>query len=489
MGKTGGFLQYDRKDHSSRSVRDRICDFDEFAVRLTEEEQRIQAARCMNCGTPFCQTGMLIDGKVTGCPLNNLIPEWNDLVYRGKWDEAYDRLTLTNPFPEFTGRVCPAPCEAGCNLGLNELPTSIKDNELQIIEKAFDRSNVKAYAKKVATGKKVLVIGGGPSGLAAASTLNRLGHDVTVFERNDRVGGLLMYGIPNMKLDKKIIERRIEIMEAEGIRFECGRTVTDEADAKKLLAGYDAVLLCCGSTDARDIRVPGRDASGIYFAVDFLSRNTKSLLDSNLTDGKAVSAKDKNVVIIGGGDTGTDCVGTSIRQGCRSVTQIEIMACPPDKRASNNAWPEWPMTYKQDYGQQEATLVAGADPRRWLTTVTAINKNDKGEVVSVDTVKVSWQKTDKGFAPIPVEGTAETLPCDLLLIAMGFVGPETPVMDAFGMERTPRGLPLMATTYRTGKEKVFAAGDMRRGQSLVVWAIAEGVQCAEEADQYLSGNK
>lgn len=489
MGKTGGFLEYGRKDHGVRVPGERLSDFDEFVLRLPEDEQKIQAARCMNCGTAFCQTGMLIDGKVSGCPLHNLIPEWNDLVFRGKWKEAYDRLSLTNPFPEFTGRVCPAPCEAGCNLGLGDDPTSIKDDELQIIEKAFDNGFVKPMNNLSRSGRRVLVIGGGPAGLAAAHSLNRLGNKVTVYERSDRMGGLLMYGIPNMKLDKSVISRRLDLMAAEGVEFVCNKSVTTIKEAQEILSQYDAVVLCCGSTDPRNLNVQGREASEVYYAVDYLGRNTKSLLDSKLTDGKAVSAKGKHVVIVGGGDTGTDCAATATRQGALSVTQIEIMDCPPSDRAANNPWPQWPMTYKQDYGQQEVDYKFGADPRRWLTTVTKINKDDSGKVISVDIVKVKWEKTDKGFAPVPVKGSEETIPCGLLLIAMGFTGPQTPVMDAFSVERNSRGLPAADKLYHTSNPKVFTAGDQRRGQSLVVWAIAEGVECAYEVNLCLEKQK
>ncbi len=489
MGKTGGFLEYGREEHSVRQPGERIQDFNEFALPLTLEEQRIQAARCMNCGTPFCQTGMLIDGRVTGCPLHNLIPEWNDLIWNNNWKEAHERLNLTNPFPEFTGRVCPAPCEAGCNLGLNEDPTSIKDDELQIIETAFERGYVKPVLPKVLSGKRVLVIGGGPSGLAAAQMLVRVGHKVTVFERNDRMGGLLMYGIPNMKLDKAVIARRLDLMEQEGVEFVCNRSVTSREDAEALLREYDAVLLCCGATKGRAFQAPGSDAEGVLFAVDYLSRNTKSLLDSGLTDGKAISAKDKHVIIIGGGDTGTDCAGTSLRQGAKSVTQFEIMAQPPLSRAANNPWPEWPTVYKQDYGQREVETVFGADPRRWLSTVTRVNKNEAGQVVSVDTTKVEWRKTERGMSPVPVEGSEETLPCDLLLIAMGFIGPETEIMDAFDIGRDGSGRPVADKLYHTSNNKVFAAGDARRGQSLVVWAIAEGVEAAREVNRVLKEKK
>jgi len=465
-----------------RAPQDRIGDYGEFSQRLPEDEQKIQAARCMNCGTPFCQAGLDINGKLTGCPLHNLIPEWNDLVFRGKWQEAYERLVLTNPFPEFTGRLCPAPCEAGCNLGLNDDPTSIKDTELQIIERAFESGWAKPISIVNRTGKKVLVIGSGPSGLAAAHTLNRLGNQVTVFERDDRMGGLLMYGIPNMKLDKRIVSRRLENMKSEGIRLECNMPITSKEQADQILVEYDAVLLCCGSKKARDLSVPGREALGIYFAVDYLSRNTKSLLESDLTDGKEISAKGKHVVIVGGGDTGTDCTATAVRQGAVSITQIEIMDCPPEKRDYNNPWPEWPVVCKQDYGQQEVILKYGMDPRRWLTTITKINKGFSGEIISVEVSRVKWEKVENSIVAVPLKGSEEILSCDLLLIAMGFTGPEAAIMDAFSVEVNNRGYPVSDVLFHTSNPKVFTAGDQRRGQSLVVWAIREGIECAYEVN-------
>ena len=359
MGKPTGFLEYDRVNGKAAAPLERIKNFNEFHTPLTEAQQRKQGARCMECGVPFCQSGMMMNGMVSGCPLHNLVPEWNDLVYTGNWGQAYNRLKKTNNFPEFTSRVCPALCEAACTCGLNGDPVSTKENEYAIIENAYSEGYAAAKPPVVRTGKKVAVIGSGPSGLAAADLLNQRGHQVTVFERSDRVGGLLMYGIPNMKLEKQIIDRKIAIMKKEGVTFVTGTDIGKDIKASKLLHDFDRVILACGASNPRDINAPGRDARGIYFAVDFLKANTKSLLDSNFEDKKYVETKGKNVVIIGGGDTGNDCVGTSIRHGAKSVTQIEMMPKAPDKRAENNPWPEWPKVCKTDYGQEEAIAVYG----------------------------------------------------------------------------------------------------------------------------------
>ena len=490
MGKPTGFLEYDRKTSEAVTPKARIKNFCEFHVSLSEAEQKKQGARCMECGVPFCQSGMMIKGMTSGCPLNNLIPEWNDLVYHGNWKQAYNRLKRTNSFPEFTSRVCPAPCEAACTCGLNGDPVSIKENEHAIIEKAYEEGLAAAHPPKIRTGKKVAVVGSGPAGLAAADQLNKRGHSVTVFEREDRVGGLLMYGIPNMKLEKWVIERKVKVMEEEGVTFITGANVGKEYKAAKLLKEFDSVILACGAGAPRDIKAPGRDAEGIYFAVDFLKATTKSLLDSELTDGKYISAKGKHVIVIGGGDTGNDCVGTSIRHGCASVTQLEMMPKLPEKRAEDNSWPEWPRVLKTDYGQEEAIAVFGADPRIYQTTVKEFKKNKDGKLCSVVTVKLEPKKDEKTgrMNMVPVEGSEKELPADLVLIAAGFLGSQKYVADAFGVALNARtNVDTKSGSYKTNVDKVFAAGDMHRGQSLVVWAIREGREAAKEVDVSLMG--
>lgn len=490
MGKATGFLEYERKVSSEEAPRERIAGFEEFHHYLDNEEQRLQGARCMNCGVPFCQYGKPIMGMASGCPLHNLVPEWNDLVFRGCFDLAYERLSKTSNFPEFTSRVCPALCENACTCGLYDAPVSTKENERAIIENAFQNGLVKPRIPKSRTGKKVAVIGSGPSGLATADLLNQRGHLVTVFERDDRIGGLLMYGIPNMKLDKKIVNRRVELMKAEGIIFKTGINAGVDVGAKDLLKEFDRVVLCCGSRNPRDISAPGRDAEGIYFAVDFLTRNTKSLLDSNLKDKKNISAKDKNVIIIGGGDTGNDCVGTCMRHGCRSVTQLEMMPEAPEKRLESNPWPEWPRVKKTDYGQQEAIAVFGHDPRLYETTVKEFIKDEKGKLKAVTVVKLDWH-TDKASGRrvcTPIEGSEKTLPCELLLIAAGFLGSEKTITESFGVPVDGRtNVQTEKGGYKTGVDRIFTAGDMHRGQSLVVWAIREGRECARAVDLDLMG--
>lgn len=488
MGKPTGFLEYLREIASEISPLERIHNWDEFHLHMPEEKLRNQGARCMDCGTPFCHTGTLISGMASGCPINNLIPEWNDLVYCGLWREALDRLHKTNNFPEFTGRVCPAPCEGSCVLGINNPPVTIKNIECSIIDKGWDEGWITPEPPTTRTGKRVAVIGSGPAGLCAAAQLNKAGHWVTVFERADRPGGLLMYGIPNMKLDKeKVVLRRLNVLEDEGVKFVCNTEVGKDLPVENLLKEFDAVVLCTGATKPRDLPIEGRQLQGIHFAMDFLTANTKAVLDKNAS---FLSAEGKDVVIIGGGDTGTDCVGTSIRHGCNSLVQVEILPKPPSARAADNPWPEWPKVYKMDYGQEEAAAKFGADPRVYLTTATKFEGDDNGNVKAVHTVQVQWEKNEKGqFIPKHVPGTQQVLPAQLVLLAMGFLGPEQPLLDALGIDRDPRGnVKADYGKYTTSIPGVFAAGDCRRGQSLVVWAFNEGRGAARECDLYLMGS-
>ncbi len=490
MGKATGFLEFDRENTKTVDPKSRIKNYNEFHFPLCEKERRNQGARCMDCGVPFCQSGMMIKGMTSGCPLNNLIPEWNDLIYTGNWQQAYNRLKKTNSFPEFTSRVCPAPCEAACTCGLNGDPVTVKDNEHAVIEKAYAEGYAAARPPKLRTGKKVAVIGSGPAGLAAADQLNKRGHNVTVFERSDRLGGLLMYGIPNMKLEKWVIERKISVMKEEGVSFVVNADVGKNYKVNKILRDFDRVILACGASNPRDINAPGRDGLGIYFAVDYLKATTKSLLDSNLEDGNYISAKDKHVVVIGGGDTGNDCVGTAIRQGCASVTQLEMMPKLPDKRTDDNTWPEWPRICKTDYGQEESIAVFGRDPRVYQTTVKEFVKDGEGKVCKIITTRLAFEKDPETGRNVmkPVEGSEKEIPADLVLIAAGFLGCQSYVADAFGTELNARtNVATEAGSYQTSVPKVFVAGDMHRGQSLVVWAIREGREVAKEVDRSLMG--
>ena len=490
MGKATGFLEYDREDGKVTPVKERIQNFQEFHGRLNMEKQRKQAARCMACGVPFCQYGGMLSGMASGCPLHNLVPETNDLVYTGNLKQAYLRLSKTHSFPEFTCRVCPALCEAACTCNLNGDPVSTKENEKAIIETAYQEGWVQPVIPSVRSGKKVAVIGSGPSGLAAAQQLNRRGHLVTVFERSDRIGGLLRYGIPNMKLDKSVIDRRVKIMEEEGVVFKTSVNVGMDVTAEELKKEFDAVVLCCGASNPRDINVPGRDANGIYFAVDFLGKVTKTLLDTNFEKPPYELAKDKHVIVIGGGDTGNDCVGTTIRLGAASVTQLEMMPCPPTERAASNPWPEWPRVLKTDYGQEEAIEVFGHDPRVYTTTVKEFIKDKKGNVKQAVLVKLKSEKDPKSgrMMMVPIEGSESKVPCDLVLIAAGFLGSQKYVTDAFGVEVDGRtNVKTEAGQYASNVPNVFAAGDMHRGQSLVVWAIHEGREAAKAVDAALMG--
>ena len=489
MGKPTGFMEFPRELPLDRSPLQRLGDWREFHDHADDTMLQKQGARCMDCGVPFCHTGTLMDGMASGCPINNLIPEWNDLVYRGLWKEALERLHKTNNFPEFTGRVCPAPCEGSCVLGMSEPPVTIKTIESAIIDKGFEEGWVQPEPPLVRTGKKVAVVGSGPAGLAAAAQLNRAGHWVTVFERADRVGGLLMYGIPNMKLDKKlVVERRIKLMEAEGVRFVTNCEVGVTLAAEKLRQDFDAIVLCGGATKPRDLPIEGRNLKGIHFAMDFLQANTKSLLDSNLADGNYISAKDQDVIVIGGGDTGTDCVGTSMRHGCRSLIQFEILPKPPLERAPDNPWPQWPKVYKLDYGQEEAAARFGDDPRQYLIQTKKFVGDEDGHVKELHTIRIEWARDNGRFMPREIPGTEKVLPAQLVLLAMGFLGPENQLLDKLGVEQDPRSnAKADYGKYATTVPGIFAAGDMRRGQSLVVWAINEGRGAARECDRYLMG--
>lgn len=497
MGKPTGFLEYERKDGAVVKEEDRIKNFKEFHSLLSIEEQRKQAARCMDCGIPFCQAGIAIAGMISGCPLHNLVPEVNDLVYRGNFAEAYKRLSITHCFPEFTSRVCPALCEHACTCGLHQEPVSTKENEKTVIEYAFENGLVEEPEPKVRTGKKIAVIGSGPSGLAAALLLNRRGHSVMVYERNDRVGGLLRYGIPNMKLDKSVIDRRVSLMEKAGITFIVNTDIGKDITGEELKKEYDAIVLACGASNPRDIKAPGRDAEGIFFAVDFLKSVTKRLLDSEFNEFPYDLAEGKDVIVIGGGDTGNDCVGSCIRLKAKSVTQLEMMPEPPKERLASNPWPEWPKVLKVDYGQEEAICKFGSDPRIYKTTVKEFLKDKNGKLKGVVLVSLESKKDEKTgrMSMVPIEGTEKEVPAQLVLIAAGFLGSESYVIESFGVEvdgrtnvKTEAGKHFVTEVndahHKTG---IFTAGDMHIGQSLVVRAIAEGKAAAKEADEYLMG--
>ncbi len=484
MGKPTGFMEFARELPANRRPLLRVLDWREFHDHMPETELQKQGARCMDCGIPFCHSD-----QTGGCPINNIIPEWNDLIYRGQWHEAIIRLWKTNNFPEFTGRVCPAPCEGSCVLGINEPPVTIKSIEAHIIDRAWAEGWVRPQVPERRTGKKVAVVGSGPAGLAAADQLNKAGHLVTVYERADRIGGLLMYGIPNMKLDKTlIVDRRVKLLEDEGVKFVTHAHIGVNVNAHDILRDFDALILATGATKPRDLPVPGRNLKGVHFAMEFLTANTKSLLDSNHQDGRFISAKDKHVVVIGGGDTGNDCLGTSMRHGCKSLVNFELLPQPPDARALDNPWPQWPRIYRTDYGHEEAAARFGDDPRQYRILTKDFLDDGAGSVKAIQTVRVEWTRENGKFTMKEVPGTEETWPADLVLLAMGFLGPEEAIARQLGVELDPRSnYKADYGKYATSIEGVFAAGDCRRGQSLVVWAINEGRGAARECDRYLMG--
>lgn len=483
MGKPSGFKEFDRKKVPWRLPVVRLNDYEEIYTDPSPEHLMTQGARCMDCGVPFCQSA-------TGCPIDNLIPEWNDMVYQGRWQDAIERLHKTNNFPEFTGRVCPAPCEGACVLGITSPPVTIKNIENAIVDRAFAEGWVKPVVPSRRTGKHVAIVGSGPAGLAAADQLNLAGHTVTVYERADRIGGLLMYGIPNMKLDKNVVKRRVDLMQAAGVHFVTGADVGKNVDLKQLVADNNAILLATGATKPRDLPIPGRNLDGVHFAMDFLTAHTKSLLDSRLCNGQIVSAKGKKVVVIGGGDTGTDCIATSLRHGCTSMVNFELLDRPPADRAEDNPWPQWPRIFRVDYGHEEASEKFGDDPREYCILSKEFLDDGHGKVRGIRTVRVQWLKDAEGrFQMKEVPGSEQIFEADLVLLAMGFLGPEHYVSEALGIELDTRSNYRAAHgQFSTNIPGVFAAGDCRRGQSLVVWAINEGRGAARAIDIYLQGS-
>ena len=483
MGKPTGFKEFDRKKVPWRLPVVRVNDYDEIYTEPRVEQLLEQGARCMDCGVPFCQSA-------TGCPIENLIPEWNDLVYNNRWKEAIERLHKTNNFPEFTGRTCPAPCEGACVLGITNPPVTIKNIENAIVDRAWAEGWIKPRPPESRTGKRVAIVGSGPAGLTAADQLNQAGHEVTVYERADRIGGLLQYGIPNMKLSKEAVQRRVDKMTAEGVKFVTGVDVGKDVDPKQLHSDFDALLLACGATKPRDLPIPNRDAKGVHFAMEYLTANTKQMVHGDPISDQFISAEGKDVIVIGGGDTGTDCIATSIRHGCRSLVNFELLPKPPAERAPDNPWPEWPRVFRVDYGHEESSAKFGRDPREYQILSKEFLVDEQGSLQGIKTVEVAWKKNDEGgWAMTEVEGSEKEWPAQLILLSMGFLGPEQYVAESLGLEVDARSN-FQAThgRFATSVDGVFAAGDCRRGQSLVVWAINEGRGAARAIDIYLQGS-
>ena len=476
-------MEIEREPVPYREAEERLKDYRDILSAAPEKHLKSQGARCMDCGVAFCQSD-------SGCPIDNLIPEWNDLVYQGHWREALDRLHKTNNFPEFTGRTCPAPCEGACVLGITDPPVTIKNIENAIIDRGFDEGWVKAEPPTERTGKKIAIVGSGPAGLAAAAQLNKVGHEVTVYERDDRIGGLLMYGIPPMKLEKQMVDRRVKLLREEGIHFVTDAHVGVNTDAQELVEQHDALLLACGATQPRDLPIPGRELEGVHFAMEFLLKSTKSYLDSQFEDGRFISARDREVIVIGGGDTGTDCIGTALRHDCSGLVNFELLAKPPAERAAENPWPQWPQIYRVEYGHAESAQKFGKDPREFAILSKEFIDDGDGRVAGIRTVRVDWTRDDGGRMTLnEIPGSQEECKADLVLLAMGFLGPEETLIEKLGLKTDEHSnLEAEFGQFATSAEGVFAAGDCRRGQSLVVWAIREGRDAAREMDRYLMGS-
>ncbi|MBM7702072.1 glutamate synthase small subunit [Metabacillus iocasae] len=489
MGKATGFMEYTREKATERNASTRINDWNEYSAPFSDESLSRQGARCMDCGTPFCHMGMELNNVTTGCPINNLIPEWNDLVYRGRWKEALERLMKTNNFPEFTGRVCPAPCEGSCTLAITDPAVAIKNIERTIIDKGFENGWITPRIPTKRTGKKIAIVGSGPAGLAAADQLNQAGHSVTVYERADRPGGLLTYGIPNMKLEKEVVERRVRLLTQEGIDFVTNTEVGKDISSEEINEQYDSVILCIGAQKQRDLVIEGREAKGIHLAMDYLTETTKSLLDSNFEDGQFIDAEGKDVIVIGGGDTGADCVATALRQKCRTVVQFGKHPQLPMARTEDNMWPAYPDVYSLDYAYEEAQKQYGRDPRQYLIQTKKIVADDNGNLKELHTIQMEKVKGEDGrFVFNEIPGTEKVWPAQLVFVAIGFEGAEQPLLKQFGIETTNQKVKAAYGEYTTNVEGVFAAGDARRGQSLIVWAIHEGREVARQVDTYLMGS-